>query len=99
MVNDVYKFKISRESRFHLENVAHVRSHKNFYHISFEIPDFVRLQNPGNRFLFSEPVRPLVNAHAVINILNLSYVNSFILYFKLANDLHYSSSLSNLQCS
>ena len=26
---------------------------------TFEIPDFVRFQSPGDRFLFSEPVRPL----------------------------------------
>ena len=28
---------------------------------TFEIPDFVQFQSPGNRFLFSEPVRPLFN--------------------------------------
>ena len=36
-------FKISRESIFPIENVAHVRSCKTFYHIS------VHFRNPGFR--------------------------------------------------
>ena len=30
---------------------------------TFEIPDFARFQSPENRFLFSEPVRPLTTIH------------------------------------
>ena len=45
-------FKISRESIFSIESVAHVRLCKTFYHIS------VNFRKPQNRFLFSEQVRP-----------------------------------------
>ena len=39
----VTNFKISRESIFPIENVAHVRSRKTFYHKS------LHFQNPGFR--------------------------------------------------
>ena len=48
-------FKISRESIFPIENVAHVRSRVKLFIIylyTFEIPDFVRFQ-------FSKPRKPV----------------------------------------
>ena len=30
---------------------------------TFEIPDFIRFQSPGDRFSFSEPVRPLPSTY------------------------------------
>ena len=33
---------------------------------TFEIPDFVRFQSSENGFLFSQPVRPLVNILSII---------------------------------
>ena len=55
---NVYKLQ-NIECIFPIDNIAHVRSRKSFYHIS------VNFRNPGNqshdnRFLFSETVRPLV---------------------------------------
>ena len=43
MVNEVYKLQISRECIFPIENVAHVRLRKTFYHIS------ANFRNPGLR--------------------------------------------------
>ena len=45
-------FKISRESIFPIENVAHVRSRKTFYHIS------VHFRNPRFRSV-SKPRKPV----------------------------------------
>ena len=45
-------FKISRKSIFPIENVAHVRSRKTFYHIS------VHFRNPGFRSV-SKPRKPV----------------------------------------
>ena len=68
MLNEVTKLKISRECMFPIVNIAHVRLRKTFYHISVNFPDFVRFQSPENRFLFLEPVRPLVLHLEVENI-------------------------------
>ena len=55
MVNEVYKLQISRECIFPIENVAHIRSHKTFYHISvnFRNPRFRSVSKPRKRvFIF-----------------------------------------------
>ena len=46
------KFKISRECIFPLDNTAHVRSHKIFYHISahFRNPGFHSVSKPQKPF-------------------------------------------------
>ena len=46
-------FKISRESIFPIDNIAHVRSRKTFYHIS------VHFRNPGFRSV-SKPRKPVL---------------------------------------
>ena len=53
---------------------------------TFEIPDFVWFQSPKNRFLFSEPVRPLVMSqvsHTLIKILGSLYLLFFTYYEQL----------------
>ena len=54
MVNEVYKLQISCEFIFPIENVAHVRSHKTFYHYS------VSFRNPGF-CLVPKPQKPTTN--------------------------------------
>ena len=70
MVNEVYKLQISRECIFPIENVAHVRSRKTFYHIS------VNFRNP----LFcsvSKPTKPVFIFRTGLSLHNVDrYINS-----------------------
>ena len=55
--------KISHECIFPIDNVAQLRSRKTFYNISvnFRNPGFRSVSKPRKKFLFLEPVRPLMS--------------------------------------
>ena len=59
MVKEVYKFQ-----NISLLTIKHLFTRVKFFTIlvqTFKIPDFVRFQSPRKQFLFSEPVRPIIN--------------------------------------
>ena len=51
LVKTYFQFKLwDMDAHGKLLNLHHVGA-------SFEIPDFIRFQSPGNQFLFSDPVQ------------------------------------------
>ena len=72
MVMKFTNFKISRECIFPIDDIAHVRSRKTFYHIS------AHFQNPGFRSV-SKPRKPIfIFRTGPTTLININYSSSII---------------------